>query len=272
MARSIHQRYDDDILIGAGVTATPTPMATYSASTLVTHRPADRVRWGAPGSPNQYRIRFHLGGGSPAPSQRADVLIIPVSNIDGTLHLESDTGMNATIPIPTMMPSGIPRTIAADLTLLEVNATKRTSNAFDLVINGMSVDLTMGGAVMLYGPKRTFAHRDWRFGFTRALRSYVTRHENEYGTDLVSPLRTRTRSIIVSTVCTEAEALDLELWADANFGSGLPGLLWPKPDVYEAYFGRLDDVHTQTLNDKGANDAVQISLTFTEISKGKPVA
>lgn len=272
MLPSIHARYDDNILIGGSVSSDPDPMATYDIDTLMTHRPGDRVRWGAPGSPDDYRIRFVLGGGSPTPEQRADVLVIPCSNIDGTLTLESDAGMNVAIALPTSMPSGIPRTIAADLTLLDTNATHRTSGAFDLVINGNSENLIMGGAVLLYGPKRTFEDRDWRFGFTRAMRSYVVRHDNEYGTDLVSTLRTRTRSIAVSTLCTDAEALDLEEWADANFGSGLPGLIWPIPDVYEAYFGRLEDVHTQTIKVEGANDAVEVSLTFTEISKGKPVA
>lgn len=272
MQPSLFQRYDDNILIGCSVSSDPDPMATYSIDTLLTHRPADRVRFGSPGSPADYRIRFSLGGGSPSPAQRADLLVIPCANIDGTLTLESDTGMSVAITLPSAMPSGIPRTIAADLSLLETDATKRTSNAFDLVVNGNSADLILGGAVLLYGPKRTFDERDWRFGFTRSMRGRVIAHENDYGTDLVLARRTRTRSITVSTLCTDAEALDLENWADANFGSGLPGLLWPIPDQYEAYFGRLEDVHTQKVKVEGAPDAVDITLTFAEISKGKPVA
>lgn len=271
MQPSLHQRYADNILIGATASATPAPMATYTESTLLTHRPADRVRWDDPGSPNEYRIRFTLGGGSPAPAQRADLLVIPCSNIDGTLTLESDAGMNETITVPTMMPSGIPRTIAADLTLLETNASLRTSNAFDLVITGNSVPLTMGGAVLLYGPKREFVDRDWQFGFGRGQQYASVVHDNEYLTDLVVPLRTRRRSLTMSTICTDAEALDFELLVDANFGNGLPGTLWPIPGTYEAYFGRLEGTYTQQIKVEGADDAVVFSIVFTEISKGKPV-
>jgi hypothetical protein len=271
MSSSIHQRFSDNILIGASVVATPTPLTTYSASTLLTYRPADRVRWGSPGSPNQYRLRFHLSGGSPAPKQQADVLVIPCSNISGSLHLTSDDGMNVSITIPTMLPSGIPRTIAADLTTLDTNASHRTSNAFDLVINGMTTDLIMGGAVLLYGPKRTFTNRDWQYGFQQAQTGYAVRHQNDYGTDLTFPLRTRTRQLTLKTTCSVADALDLELWADTNYGDGLPGFVWPKPGTYEGMFGRLQPTQSQTIR-INTTTYVQVGLTFNEISKGKPVA
>ncbi len=280
MEPSIFQRYTDDLLIGATVTASPSPMATYTEATLLTHRPADRVRWD--GSPTDVEIQFDLGInagsplGSPSGDQQADLLVIPCWNVDGgtspsLVRLTSSTGMDVEITVPVMLPSGIPRTTAADLTVLEPDATKRTASQFTLIIAGNSVPLIMGGCVCLYGPKRTFIDRDWRAGFQRSQQGYIVRHQNDYGTDLVFPLRTRTRALVMSTMCTADEAEALELWADANFDAGLPGLIWPIPDLYEAYFGRLADVNTQTIRVEGQVDANEVAVTFTEISKGKPV-
>ncbi len=280
MQPSIHQRYGDDILIGATVTATPTPMATYDESTLLTHRPADRVRW--EGSPTDVSIQFDLGDnpgspiGSPSGDRQADVLVIPCWNVDGgtspsLVRLTSSTGMDVEIAVPVMLPSGIPRTTAADLTVLEPDDAKRTASQFTLIIAGNSVPLIMGGAVMLYGPKREFTTYDWHVGFTQSQSGYAIAHRNDYGTDLVAPLRTKTRQYALTTLCTEAEALDLELWADANNGGGLPGTIWPIPDVYEAFFGRLAGVNSQRIR-VGGSDAIEVSVTFSEISKGKPVA
>jgi hypothetical protein len=267
---SIFQRYADNILINAGVWSTPAPSATYDVDTLLTHQPAARVRWGT----GTVTLRFHgLGGTSPSTPARADVLVIPVWNVDAgsaVARLTSDTGMDVAITVPTMMPSGIPRTTAVDLTVLEPDANQRTANDyFDLIITGNSEDLIMGGHVGLYGPKRTLTDRDWHWGFQRSQSGRSIVHENDYGTDLVYSRSVRSRQLSVSTLATDAEAEALELWADANFGNGLPCLLWPIPDVYEAYFGRLDAVHTQQTD---FTDAVSLALTFTEISKGKPVA
>ena len=262
---SIHQRYSDNILIGATVTPTPAPMATYTANTLLTHRPGDRVRW----STGTVNLRFDL----PAP-MRADLLVIPCWNVidesEPVVTLESDAGLSVPIAVPTMMPSGIPRTTAADLELLEADAAKRTSNGFNLIIDGNAVNLIMGGCVLLYGPKRTFDDTEWGWDFSRDAQYYAEAHENEYGTDLVSTKRTRRRAYNVSTMASREDAETIELWADANFANGLPGLIWPRPDLnYEAYFGRLDAMLKQAARQ---GDGVEIALTFTEISKGKPVA
>ncbi len=278
MQPSSFQRYDDDILIGATVVASPSPMASYSAATLLTHRPADRVRWDS-GSPDgtTVELAFTLGAGMGSPpTNRADLLVVPCWNVDGPsspsiVRLTCDGGMDVEIPIPAMMPSGIPRTTAADLTILEPDPSKRTGSLFTITVTGNSEPLIMGGCVLLYGPKRTFIDRDWRVGFQRSQRGAVIAQQNDYLTDLVYPLRTRQRSITLSTMCTADEANDLELWADANFDSGLPGLVWPIPDQYEAYFGRLSDVNSQTIRVSGNEEANDVGITFTEISKGKPV-
>ncbi len=278
MQPSIFQRYDDDILLSATVVASPSPMASYSASTLLTHRPADRVRWDS-GSPDGTSVElvFTLGAGvgSP-PTNQADLFVVPCWNVDGggspaIARLTCDGGMDVAIPVPEMMPSGIPRTTAVDLTLLEPDPSQRTGHVFTLTVTGNSVPLIMGGCVLLYGPKRTFLERDWRVGFQRSQRGAVIAQQNDYLTDLVYPLRTRQRSITLSTICTADEGNDLELWADANFDSGLPGLVWPIPDLYEAYFGRLSDVNSQTIRVSGNDEANEVSITFTEISKGKPI-
>lgn len=263
---SIFQRYADNILLGATVETTPAPSSTYDADTLLSMQPSSRVRFGAA----TVLMRFFLGGGSPAPTQRADVLVIPVWNVvsSSVARLSCAAGMDVAIPVPAMMPSGIPRTTAVDLTVLEPDANKRTDNVFDLDVIGNTDDLIMGGAVLLYGPKRTFADRDWHWGFSKSQTGRAIVHDNDYGTDLVYPRRTRTRSLSVQTIATDADAEALELWADANFGNGLPGLLWPIPDRHEALFGRLEATNVQTVD---FEEAVSIALTFAEISKGKPV-
>lgn len=264
MLPSIHQRYTDNILIGATATSSPVPMATYSDATLLTQRPADRVRW----SSGTVTIHFDLPS-----AMRADLLVIPCWNVidesEPVVTFESDTGMSVPIAVPTMMPSGIPRTTAVDLTLLEVDGAKRTADDFDLIVDGNVANLIMGGAVLLYGPKRTFADSEWEWGFTREHQYFSTAHENDYGADLVSTRRTRRRTVNVSTQASPDDAETIELWADANFGNGLPGLVWPRPDTYEAYFGRADAVIRQQAN---PGDAIGIAFAFTEISKGKPVA
>lgn len=266
---SIFQRYADNLLIGATVATTPSPSSTYDEDTLLTQQPASRVLFGS----GTVQMQFTVAGGSPLTPVRADVLAIPVSNIDVALRVQTDGGMDVSITPPTMMPSGIPRTLAADLSVLEPDATKRAFTVLTLTVTSNSVHLIMGAAVLVYGPKRTFTDRDWQWGFTRSQDGKAIVHENDYGTDLVYPRRTRIRQVALSTLATDAEADALELWADANFGNGLPGLLWPIPDgsgvLSEALFGRLESVHSQQTE---YTDAVHVAITFTEISKGKPVA
>ncbi len=118
MQPSIFQRYDDDILIGATVVASPSPMASYSADTLLTHRPADRVRWDS-GSPDGTTVElvFTLGAGMGSPpTNRADLLVVPCWNVDGggspaIVRLTCDGGMDVAIPVPAMMPSKTPSAV-----------------------------------------------------------------------------------------------------------------------------------------------------------------
>jgi hypothetical protein len=263
---SILQRYTDDLLIGATATSSPAPVTSYSDATLLTHRPSARVRWDLP-SPSVIDIHFAL-----AASGRADVLVIPVWNVDAgssVASLTSGSGMNVPIAVPTMPPSGIPKTTAVDLTVLETDAAKRTSNSFHLIITGNSVPLTMGGAVMLYGPKRELPDRDWQWNFVkRRIAKNSGPVVNDYGEDYVVNLEARLREIDVSILASDADAAEIDDWIDANFGNGLPGLLWVTPEEREAYFGRIQDTTESTPI---FTDAVQRKLTFRELSKGEPV-
>jgi hypothetical protein len=262
MSAPILQRYHDNLLIGATITSTPAPLTSYSDATMLDHRPSERVRWNAV----TVDIRLAL-----ATSGRADVLVIPVSNIDaGSSHLvlESDTGMSVAIPVPAMMPSGIPRTLAVDLTLLEPNATKRTSNGFNLVVSYNSDDLVMGGALMLYGPKREITTMDWSRGVTRRRQGLVAETPNDYGSDYVQNFEARTRAIDLATVASDAELAEIEAWVDANFGRGLPALIWPQPATGEAIFGRIREPFSVTQQFADYND---VKLTVDELGKGKPV-
>lgn len=267
---SIFQRYTDNLLIGASVETTPAPSTTYDADTLLLQQPGSRVLFPS----GSVSMQFTTGGGSPSPTGRADLLVIPVWNVDAgsaVARISCAAGMDVAIEVPAMMPSGIPRTTAVDLSVLEPDAAKRTDSVFTIDVTSNSANLIMGGAVLLYGPKRTFTDRDWHWGFTRGQEGKNIVHENDHGTDLVYPRRTMKRHTVLQTLATDDEAEDLELWADANFGNGLPGFLWPVPDKYpgRAMFGRLESVNTQQTE---YDDAVSMAITFSEISKGKPVA
>lgn len=261
---SLLERYEDNILVDATLVASPAPMTSYDEATLLTHRPSARVRWGVGGSPGpDVNLRFDL----PA-SARADILVIPVWNADGTVTLQSDAGMNVTIPLVAIPTNGLPKTLVVDLRLLDTNASNRTSDGFDLDITGQTVELTIGGAVLLY-TAREFPERDFRWGFTQRSKGNVIEHSNDHGTDLVYALRTINRSIELSTLASEADRTAIEDWFEANFGRGLPGFLWLDPDGRNrASFGRAELVLEQSDT---FEEAIEISLTIDELGKGKPL-
>lgn len=263
------ERYEDNILVGATVTATPAPMDSYDENTLLTHRPSARVLFGGDGSPGpDINLRFDLDPDAFPAGGRADILVIPVWNADGTVTLTNDAGLNETIPLLSLPSNGLPRTLAVDLRVLEPLAATRTSDGFNLIIAGQSEALVMGGAVMLY-TAREFPDRDFRWEFKQRIRGNVIEHVNDHGTDLVYSLRTMNRSIDLTTLASEDDRDALEEWFEANFGRGLPCFVWLDPDGRNRpYFGRV----SLTFDESDTwHEAIEISLTIDELGKGKPV-
>lgn len=260
---TIFQRYTDNAIVGASVGVSPAVMDTYDEDVLLQHRPSSRVRWDLP-SPNTVQLTFTVS------SQRVDLLVLPVCNADTSGTLTSGSGMNVSIPAPTMRPSGMSATLAVDLTLLEPNAAKRTSSSFVLTFSGASAGLILGGFIGLYGPMRSFIDRDFRWGFTKQPIGYQVDQENQAGVDYVSSYDTQAAVYTLTTLASEDDRAEIEDWLDANFVSGYPCFIWVDPD------GRNIPLVCRVIGQPEIvdliNDAIQISITVKELSKGEPVA
>lgn len=263
---SLFQAYDDNILVGSTLSSNPSVMDSYDLQTLLEHRPSRRVRWDVP-SPNTVNIRADLS----TPKQ-ADLLVIPIWNADAgssVVTLTNDDGLNVVIPVPAMPSHGIARTLAVDLRALQPNALIRTSNGFNVIVTGNSVALVMGGFLALYGPVRTFSERDFQWGIRRDPLGYAAVHQNNRGAELVQPWRTLGNTYELTAVVTDAERAALIEWAESNFIGGLPCFIWVDPDGRNVpIVGLLKSMPTEDQ----FTDAIGITFTVSELSKGKPVA
>lgn len=266
MARpSLFARYDDNAVIGAVITATPAPATSYDEDVLALCRPSKRILWALP-SPNTVTIRVVPDG-----SKRVDVVVIPVCNADGSIVITSSTGLNANLGLPVITPSGMSKTLAVDLRALEPDEAKRTSSAwFDLTFSGMSDALLLGGFLGLYGPARPFIDRDFRWGFGESRRGYEAASENDHGTEYVATRRTQGRSFQLTALGSEADRDVVDDWVDANFVGGLPAFVWIDPDGRNVpIVGHVDGDVTFT---DVVDEAIDITIPFRELGKGKPVA
>lgn len=253
----------DNILRDATVTATPDPLDTYEAETVLTQRPSARVRWGSV-SPNSVTLRFDL-----PEARRGDILVVPVWNAESA-RITSGAGMNETITPPAMPRHGIPRITAVDLRALELNSTLRTSNRFDLIIENNTDDVTYGGAVLLYTVEANeFVDRDFRWGFRRRLEAFGIEHKNDHGTDLVNSLRTQQRGADLFTPASEADRALLYTWFEENLGYTQPAFVWVDPDGRDvAFYGRLQKIFQMTDE---FHEYVGVGVSIDEIGTGKPL-
>lgn len=264
---SLFARFTDNILIGAiSITATPSPATSYDEDDLALCRPSKRIRWDVT-SPNDVTIRVVPNG-----SKLVDLVVIPVCNAqDGSIVITSSTGLNEDLGLPVIGPSGMSKTLAVDLRELEQDAAKRTSSAwFDVTFSGMSEALLLGGFLGLYGPARPFIDRDFRWGFSESRRGYQAGSENDHGTEYVATRRTQGRSFQLTALGSEADRDVVDDWLDANFVGGLPAFLWIDPGGRNRpIVGRVDG--EPTFNDV-VDDAIDITMPFRELGKGKPIA
>lgn len=257
---SIYARYDDNILRTGTVTSTFAPLTSYTLATMNTDRPDARVLFGV----TTVTITWTLG--SPA---LGDILVIPTSNLEGAvLTLTNGAGLSQAITIPAMTVNRIPKTIVADLSVLVPNPTTRTSNVWNLVIAANANNVKMGGAVYIFSPKRTLTPGDINQVFVLARQHAGIDTPNMYLTRYRQDFQTQIRSLSGKITCGAAQAADLESWYDDNGGNTLPGLLWPDSGVGDAYIGTLSSV---VASSHKIADVYDVGLTFSELSKGKPV-
>lgn len=268
---TIYAPASDNILSGVVPTSTVAPTTSYSLATLALLNPATRVRWAV----DTLTLTWTLSG--PA---LGDVLIIPVTNLDpglgspATVTVTNGSGLSVAIDVPTLPANRIPQTIAVDLALADTNAAHRTSNVWHLVIVSNSVPVVLGGAVAIYGPKRTL-NPDLAFGFTPRKVHALIDTKNEYLTRYRQDYETVERGVDASVrVVGQTQYSMVEDFYDGCHGRGLPGLLWVQgvPGL-GAFLGTWQSQFTarHVQDTMGADIIFDVQLSFDELSKGKPI-
>jgi hypothetical protein len=190
--------------------------------------------------------------------------------VTGHVTLTNSSGLSQNIPVPATARNGLPLTIVVDLSVLTPSAGTRTAGTWNLVIAGNPANVKLGGAIALYGPKTMLGHRHFQWGYTLRKTSMAPEKVNEYGSRFIADTTAMERSIDVQTIATDTDADLLEAWFDGNHGRGLPGLLWLRPDVQDAYFGIWQPAFERTVGVGKVVNTNVIKLTFTELSKGIP--
>jgi hypothetical protein len=264
---AILQGYDQNILQGATITSSVAPLASYSLDVLGYGRPDMRVKFGT----GTVTIHFALTGGSPS-AARGDILVIPMSNLADThVTLTNDDGFSQNIPVPGTRRNGLPKTIVVDLSVGTPLAATRTSAVWHLVIAANPVNVTLGGAIMIYSPKTALTDRDFQWGYTQRTTGAASGQANPYLTRSVLNLQTSERSIELSALATDLDADALEAWCAANNGGGFPGLLWLSPEIEDAYFGLLEASCERVVGSALCLDTNILRVRMTELSKGIPI-
>lgn len=270
MGNSIYARYTDNIFADATFTSTVTPMDSYDVDTLALQRPEMRVRWAA----QSLQIDISL----PSPAEGA-ILAIPVTNLEAGspsgLTITNDNGLSQELAIPAMPINRIPLTLVCDLTVATPSAATRTDDSWHLVFTSVGVNVTLGGAIFLFGPKRELTPADLRWGFSERILHAADDTRNVYLTRYRVDYETQERSLDCAVRCTYAQKELLKTFYLANAGLVQPGLLWPEPATNDAYLGTWQEVfEAQQVDGAGTpfvDDYYDVRLLFTELSKGKPV-
>lgn len=260
---TIYARGGDNILDGITPTGTA-PSTTYSLATLALMQPAARVRFGA----TSISLVFATPG-----AEQGDVLVIPVHNLDegggspaSVLQVTNSSGLSLNVPIPANQANGLPSTIVLDMTEGEPDAAKRRPTSWTLTVTGNSVNVTLGGAIAIFGPKRVL-DPDIGWGYSLQEQAGQAQTINAHLTRYIVNHRTAERSIVASIRTTDL--VGVRNWFQENGAGTMPGLLWAQLTGIDAFLG-IWDAKFQATNVPGT-EYYDISLTFTELSKGKPV-
>ncbi len=271
MANSIYARYTDNIFSGATFTPSVAPMASYDAASLGAHRfPESRVRW------DVHSVDIDIDLSAPA---QGDILVLPVTNLPAgfsptVITLTNDSGLSQQLTVPELPINRIPLTLVCDLTVDTPLDATRLEDGWHLSIVNAGVDITLG-PIYLFGPKRELTPNDVNWGFTEHLKHAASNQANEYLTRYRQDYETQERSRDCVVRATYAQKELLKSFYHANAGLVEPGLLWPEPTIIDAYIGTWQEVFSaQQVNGAGTpftDDYYDVTLQFTELSKGKPI-
>lgn len=260
----IIQAYDEEAF-HTGVFSGTAPLTSYDLATYAQGQPAARVRYGATSA----TITITLG----SPFQ-GDVFALPISNASA-IQLTNGSGLNVAIPVPAMTRSRVTKTAVADLTLLQPNPTTRTATVWNVILTG-AANLTVGGAVLLYGPIHRLLEPflapssagSRKVPINRQKTSFVTETQNEYGTRYLQAHGTYAQVITLNHYeRTDASVADFEDWFQGSMGGGLPSLLWNDPSVNDAYYGTWNPLFEVRVLEL----LHEVTVEFHEFSKGRAV-
>lgn len=257
---AIFQAADENILREATWSGTA-PSTGSSLTTFETLEPSARVAYGSGTATVTATI-------TPA---RGDVLVIPVTNADG-LTVTNGAGLNVSVPVPEMTRSRIPKTIVCDLSALQSNPTTRTSSTWNFAFSSGSGNLTIGGAIALFAPRHELLDGDFQWGGRDSRQAFGVNQENSYGLRYLFPYETIRRSVAVSKLATQTDLDALKDWFTGSGGAYGVSLLWPDPDVNDAYLGTLQDqLEVTRLAPTADGPVFSVAFEFEELTKGRPV-
>lgn len=266
-AAAIFQSYEQNILQGATIRSSIAPITGYDRDSLGFLRPDFHVAWSSGSVIVTWEL---LQGGSPATPARGDILVIPASNGEtGHMTWTNDDGLSVALASPGLY-GRWPKSLVKDLSVAQPNATTRTSAAWHLVVSANSVDFVLGGGVALYSPKTYLVDRDFQWSYSEWEEGDSLDAENNFGTRFSQNLDTLRRGVDLSTIATDDDLDRIRDWFRGNGGRARPGFLWFNPDVNDGYLGRFAASRLSVV--KLFDDANQVTFSFEELSKGRPLS
>jgi hypothetical protein len=249
MSNTVIQAFDEERFQNAVVSGTA-PFTSYDLATVITRQPGARVLFPS----NSVSIVFTL-----PVARQCDVLCIPVTNAtSGTLNGHA-------LSFPATSRSGVPRTLANDLTL---NGASANTASWTLALSGPN-PIVIGGGVSLYGPVHRLNRDLLATGLVRAKTSGQLAQKNEYLTPYFQAFRTMEQVItLMHYEPTAVDVSDFEDWFDGSNGAGFPSLLWLNIPSNEGHYGVWDP----TLEIKRVESGLfSITMKFNVWAKGKPL-
>lgn len=263
---SVYQRAGDNILYG-GTWGGTAPSSGYAVSTLGFLNPAERVRYGSATVTPTCTIGGALQG---------DILCIPMHNLtpgsSAVLTLTNNNGFSHAIPVPALLSNGFPPTLVVDLTGF-ASAGTRTATVWSFVIASNAANVVLGGAIAIYGPKRTFSETvtgSFSWQYTEKETGNMIETPNEYMTPYVQDYGTVSREIDILIVANSTGITSFRNWFRSNHGRVFPSLFWPDTSVVDGYFGRWQK--TLTISPMQTMSALRsMQVSYEEWPKGKVI-
>jgi hypothetical protein len=255
--------YDDNILIGATISANATPMTGYALTTLASIYPDARVRFSTTTVTITFTIASTIGA----------ILMIPWHNFTpgsgSVLTLTNGAGLSQAITIPALMANGLPHPIVYDFSALA----NRTSTTWNLVISGNATNVQVGAGISIYSAVKSFsslASGNIEVDFTLKELHHQDEETNEYGTTYIQDYGTHQRTLEFSVVGSASQISSIVDLFRANHGRSRPSLLWPDTTttvgIIAPIYGRFQKELSITSIPNGW---YRLRGVFQEMSRGR---